>query len=343
MHRLGSWLVAVLTALATWSAVAAPRDGLDVRLAVASPVIQGDVDVPVTVTVTNVARHPIHVLRWQLPDEELVGSLFKVTRDGQRVAYTGPLVKRTAPTAGDHVKLDPGETLTYVVELTSAYALDRNGRYTIEYFAGGTHGAGRPVLQSDALYLWLEGRSAKQVQAPPAPGTGKLSYTGNCSASQQTSLEQAVAAATTYANGAVTYLAQSPSATPRFVKWFGAFSTAGWNTARSHFVAVQDAFTTKDITLDCRCKKKTVYAYVYPTQPYKIYVCGAFWSAPMTGTDSKAGTLIHEMTHFDVVAGTEDYAYGQTAAASLAINNPAQALDNADNHEYFAENTPALP
>jgi peptidyl-Lys metalloendopeptidase len=96
------------------------------------------------------------------------------------------------------------------------------------------------------------------------------------------------------------------------------------------------------VVLDCSCKQ-SYYAYVYPTAPYKIYVCNAFWSAPMTGTDSKAGTLIHEMTHFNVVASTDDWAYGKTAAAALAISNPAKALDNADSHEYFAENTPALP
>jgi len=27
---------------------------------------------------------------------------------------------------------------------------------------------------------------------------------------------------------------------------------------------------------------------------------------------------------------------------SLALSNPTQALDNADNHEYFAENNPAV-
>ncbi len=33
---------------------------------------------------------------------------------------------------------------------------------------------------------------------------------------------------------------------------------------------------------------------------------------------------------------------GQSAASSLAASNPAQALNNADSHEYFAENTPTL-
>ena len=26
-----------------------------------------------------------------------------------------------------------------------------------------------------------------------------------------------------------------------------------------------------------------------------IYLCGAFWQAPTTGTDSKGGTLVHEV------------------------------------------------
>ena len=69
-------------------------------------------------------------------------------------------------------------------------------------------------------------------------------------------------------------------------------------------------------------------------------MCNAYWNAPLTGTDSKAGTLIHEMSHFTIVADTDDYVYGQTAARNLANTNPTNAVDNADNHEYFAENTP---
>jgi peptidyl-Lys metalloendopeptidase len=113
------------------------------------------------------------------------------------------------------------------------------------------------------------------------------------------------------------------------------------STVKAHFAALKDAFATKPITVDCGCKK-TYYAYVYPTQPYTIYVCKAFWSAPMTGTDSKGGTLVHEMSHFNVVASTDDWVYGQSGAASLAISDPAKAIDNADSHEYFGENTPAL-
>ena len=35
--------------------------------------------------------------------------------------------------------------------------------------------------------------------------------------------------------------------------------------------------------------------------------------------------------------------YGQTAARNLADTDPDLAITNADSHEYFAENSPALP
>jgi peptidyl-Lys metalloendopeptidase len=190
-------------------------------------------------------------------------------------------------------------------------------------------------LRSPVSEVFVEGRpSDAWLKVKPDRGT--------CSASQQSTIAEALAAATNMADGAQTYLNKTPPAgTPRYTTWFGAYSASGWDTATTHFDAIFDAFTTKPVTVDCSCKK-SYYAYVYANQPYKIYVCNAFWSAPMTGTDSKGGTLIHEMSHFDVVASTNDWVYGTAAAQNLASTDPAKALDNADNHEYFAENTPAL-
>ena len=81
---------------------------------------------------------------------------------------------------------------------------------------------------------------------------------------------------------------------------------------------------------------------MFPDEPYNVYLCGAFWNADATGTDSKAGTLVHETSHFTEIAGTEDLAYGQSSCKSLAKSNPANARNNADSHEFFAENNPAL-
>jgi hypothetical protein len=103
--------------------------------------------------------------------------------------------------------------------------------------------------------------------------------------------------------------------------------------------AVLDAGEITVVCHDALCAP-SVFAFVYRTQPYTVYVCDAFWTAPATGTDSKAGTLIHEFMHFTAIAGTLDLAYGQTNASALAVSNPGNAVTNSDNYEYFAENTP---
>jgi peptidyl-Lys metalloendopeptidase len=341
------WLNLVVGAaalvLSVSHAAAAARDGLQVRLSAPEPVLRGDVDVTVNVSVTNTTREAVTLMRWELPTAKPEGQLFRITRDGEAVAYTGPLIKRGPATREDLVRIEPGATLNVEVELTAAYDLSRNGLYAIEYIGKGAAQDGA-LRSAEPLHLWLESRSERAAAAPAVPtaDASSITFTGNCSASRKTTLTNAVAAATTYAANAQTYLNRTPAATQRYTKWFGAVTNSRWNTAKSHFTAINNAFSTKAITLDCSCTQ-SYYAYVYPNQPYKIYVCNAFWSAPMTGTDSKAGTLVHEMSHFNVVAGTDDWAYGQSAAASLAISNPTRALDNADSHEYFAENTPSLP
>lgn len=341
---------AILAGAAT-AAVSAQAAGLSVRLDVASPVLKGDVDVHVAVTITNTSRQPVFLPKAQLPGDVHESVLFRITRDGEPVEYQGRLVKRTAAAEHEVVRLAAGASMTFQVELTGGYDLSQNGRYAIEYVGLAKQQSGMtallaPEAAAAPTYLWLEGRSGRalQAQATVAPSlAASISYTGNCTASQKTTLASAVTAATNYAQSSYSYLSGTPAATTRYKTWFGAFTTARWNTAKSHYANTLNAFQTKALVLDCSCKETGTYAYVYPTQPYKIYVCGAFWSAPMTGTDSKGGTLVHEMTHFNVVAGTDDWAYGQSAAKSLALSNPTKALDNADSHEYFSENNPSQP
>lgn len=354
----------VLLGGAALMASSAMASGLDVRVSARTPVLSGDVDVSVTVTVTNTQRHPQRVLKSQLPDDEPDMALFRITRDGTPVAYTGALIKRGAPGEADYVRLGAGESVSYEVELTSYYDLSRNGQYAIQYtglqrqngharldHATAAAATAAANITTAPLYLWLQGRSETPAAAAPfsaqasaqplAVAAASVAYTGNCSSSQRATLASAVTAATTYAQNSVTYLSRTPTSTPRYRTWFGTLSTTNWNTVTSHFTKITDALKNKPLTLDCSCRK-SYYAYVYANQPYKIYLCRSFWSAPTTGTDSKAGTLVHELSHFDILGGTDDVAYGQSAAKSLATSNPAQAVNNADSHEYFAENTPAL-
>ncbi|MBJ6762995.1 peptidase M35 [Myxococcaceae bacterium JPH2] len=303
--------------------------------------------VKLSVSFTNISPRPVSLLRWFMPLDGMEEPLFQVTLDGKPVPFLGPHYKRPMPAEVDYRRLHPGETISGPVILSDLYDLSRSGRYVVRFRVDRSklHGSGKAgaLLQSNEVSLWISGRANARLEAdaPVYPLTANLSYT-KCDATQQATVLQAVNAASNYANGATSYLGGPSSATSRYTTWFGAFSSAGWNTAASHFTSIKNAFDTKPVTVDCGCKK-TYYAYVYPNQPYKIYVCKAFWSAPMTGTDSKGGTLIHEMSHFTATAGTDDWVYGQSGAQSLALSDPSQALDNADSHEYFAENNPSLP
>ena len=342
MIRFARRTAPTVALLACTGAFAAPAQ-LDVQLSTANPVVQGDVDVAVDVAVTNTSDHAVKVLKWQLPSQRLQGPLFRIIKeDGTPASYVGPLIKRAAPRAEDYVHIAAGQTLNFRVELTGAYELG-NGQHTIEYVAHGRRGNEAVLSSARALQLWTSGRSAPKPVVDSTEGlAASITYTGGCTSSEKTTLVSAVNAATNYATSSNSYLS-TPVSTQRYVKWFGSFTTSRWNTVNTHYTNIESAFKTKPLTLDCSCNDSGTYAYVYPNSPYKIYLCGAFWSAPMTGTDSKGGTLVHEMSHFTVVAGTDDWAYGQSAAANLARTNPTRAVDNADNHEYFSENNPYLP
>lgn len=330
-------LVLLLSALiGTTGAGAAPKGGLSVSIAADKTSYSAADSVMLTVTITNTGKNTAKVLKWYTPAEDVEEAIFKVSVNGATAEYVGPHYKRSAPANEDFISLKAGQSATYIVDLGKFYDLSASGVYDIEYNLEGTG------LSSNKVTTAIDGRAAPAVVVVPQAVSGSTSFV-SCTASRQTDLINARSNASTYAANALSYLNANASGTTRYVTWFGTFSTANYNTVKSHFSAISSAMDTQPVTFDCTCKKKTTYAYVYPTQPYKIFLCGAFWSAPATGTDSKAGTLIHEMSHFNVVASTDDWAYGQTNAKALAISDPAKAIDNADSHEYFAENTPALP
>lgn len=329
--------VLVLTTLfGATAASAAPKSELSVSISTDKTSFSASDEVLVNVTISNIGKTPAKVLKWYTPIDGVEEAIFKVNHSNEKADYVGAHYKRLAPTGNDYVHLKPGESFTSTVSLGLYYDLSVSDVYELEYDTEVTG------LTSNKLQLAVEGREATLVTIVPDAVTGSTSF-NKCTVSRQSDLITARNNASTYASSAFSYLNTNASATPRYTTWFGAFDTARYNTVKNHFSAIGGAMDTQPITFDCTCKKKNVYAYVYPNQPYKIFLCGVFWVAPATGTDSKAGTLIHEMSHFNVVAGTDDWAYGQTNAKNLALSDPVKAVDNADSHEYFAENTPSLP
>jgi len=365
---------AAVLAMSMGAQAATANNGVVVSVAPEKASMGKSDDVVVKVTFTNTSGSPQYVLKSHTPFEGVSAPVFEVTRDGQPVRYMGKIVKRAAPTAADYYLLKPGASYTVKVELSSLYDMATTGDYAVRFhaaspqlFAANALAANVTALsaggdsaqdsskhagelQSDTASMWIDGtrprgsreetKSLAEMQAGSGMVTAASLSTTSCSASQQSTIASALSAAQTYANNADAYMAKTTMGT-RYTKWFGAVNSTRVSTIRSHFANIKSTLASKPINVNCGCTD-TSYAYVYPSQPYTIYVCKAFWSAPLTGTDSKAGTLIHETSHFTVVAGTDDWAYGQSAASSLAISNPSQAIDNADSHEYFSENNPAL-
>ncbi len=350
------WIWVALAALVTAPLFAGP---ISTEITTANPFLKASDNVELTFTMTNDSDQAVRVLRWQTPFDGIEGNLFEVSRNGDLVPYLGRVYKRGTPGPEHFMLLQPGESVATGVELSAFYNMRFTGEYTIRFRgtgfdhlpAKGAHGD-VSEMGSNAVVLWVDGeeppvlpesrlqRWTRQDWSKAKPGSDNP---GGCSNQELNKLDSALVAARGIAAESYAYLAAGPDASSqRYAEWFGAYSSSRWNTVENNFQAISDALDNAPIEWDCTCNQN-YYAYVYPSQPYKIYLCRVFWRASTTGTDSKAGTLVHEMSHFNVVAGTDDVTYGQSSCRALADANPNQAIKNADSHEYFAENSPSLP
>ncbi len=375
LRRLIPTCIAAVLLSVTATAAHAQSNSLNVTLASESANLKGSDDVTVNVTMTNITAEAVFVPKWYVPSQAATSGVFTVTRDGEPVPYLGALVKRRAFAAKDFVRIAPRSSLDVKVELSSLYDLSVTGVYNIRYdvpsvqtFRGRVldTAASEPATQaragaqspeqsqdlvSNAIALTIIGDAAidarraanvARADAVSRSFAASVSFVG-CSNTRSNQVRSALSSAETYASNSLSYL-NAGTRGPRYTTWFGTYNSSRYSTVRSHFASISDAASNKPLVFDCSTCPGTdyadAYAYVYSNQPYRVYLCNSFWAAPSTGTDSRAGTIIHELSHFSVVAGTNDYAYGQSAARRLARTNPSRAVRNADNHEYFAENTP---
>jgi peptidyl-Lys metalloendopeptidase len=304
-------------------------------------------------TLSNESNRDLWVLGRETPLQGIQGNLFDVRLNGQPVAYTGRLYKWGRPVAADYIRIPAGGSVSATIELSSVYEMAHTGEYSFQYrvpAARAIRGLGAKVaaaagiesIDSNVAYLGVE-RDENLAPAFAVDMADDKALTPSyvsCSSSRQSTLVTALSNAQTISQRARDYLNNLPTASrstdSAYRTWFGTYTSSRYSTVQSHYTNIYSTFATKTVTFYCDCTDSS-YAYVFANQPYRIHLCGAFWAAPMTGIDSKAGTLVHETSHFTVVAGTQDYAYGTSACQSLAISNPSRAISNADSHEYFAE------
>jgi peptidyl-Lys metalloendopeptidase len=282
-----------------------------------------------------------------------------VTRDGKPVQYEGPMIKRPLPSAADFTVLRPGETRRVVVDLSGAYDLSQTGDYTVTFASPLQHASLVHRRDAQAIQRHPDDREVRAAapvgrrQRPvvlqarnAAEGQARFGRRHRRQRRQLRRLHHhadqragnAVVSARSYTeNRKGTSTPARRAALHHVVR---RLHEPRYSTVRQHFVDIDAAMDQN------AARSRSTAAATRTTTPTCIRPAvrdlrlPVFWTAPLTGTDSKAGTLIHEMSHFNVVAGTDDHVYGQSGAKSLAISDPAAAIDNADSHEYFAENNP---
>jgi peptidyl-Lys metalloendopeptidase len=312
-------------------------------------------------TFSNTSDKSINILKWNTPLEGINADIFNILLNNQRISYVGRTIKRGSPQPDDYLTIKSGEIITGEVNIDDAYYISSQGSYIIELntvildfgydspdqliarkvYDSRILGSNKVTLKliEDKNLPDFESMYPKEDASPKTPG-----FVG-CSQNQQDIINKALSNAQLYSFGSYFALlnakVESLSTAPRYITWFGTYGVTNYNTVTNHYDAIYKALTQQTITFHCDCNEN-YYAYVYPNNPYHVYLCNLFWSAPQTGTDCQFGTIIHEVSHFYVVSSTTDYVYGQAGAKNLAATTPAKAIANADNHEYFAENNPVL-
>ena len=321
------------------SATAAIPNGISVTIEPVKTAFSAADNILLDVSYTNTTSNSIAILKWSTALEGRINDDFlNINHAGIKLAYIGRHYKRGTPNASDHVILSAGESVTARINLNEAYAVTKRGMYDVAYTAENILPSGlRKFGSANKSFELLSDKLDVVLKRAPT--------FASCTLGRRNAANSALTSAENIAARAVVDLSATPiskrSIAQRYREWFGVYNSTRWNKVQSNFNKILDAARNRIINFDCSCTDSS-FAYVYPSQPYNIYLCNAFWNAQQIGTDSKAGTIIHELSHFFVVANTGDVVYGQNGARNLANSSPNAAIRNADSHEYFAENTPNL-
>lgn len=178
-------------------------------------------------------------------------------------------------------------------------------------------------------------------------GVAKAEFV-RCSPNERASIDTAVSDAFDALSAATVQIASSNGA---YQQWFGIWDPVRAKKVRTTIAALKNHIRTSKITYFCaqtgeqNCDPGT-YANVFPSDPSTIYLCPAYFELPTLSesdflevfeSGTQAGTIIHEMSHYNVVGGTDDNCYNRGVCTDYARRLPNRAVQNADSYQYFSE------
>lgn len=260
------------------------------------------------------------------------------------IRHSGPIAKRPPALLDDQIYLEAGDSLSSVVDLSRCFEFQHGTEYAIGLPT--EFGLEKELFIDVGALGSLSPMDHHAHSLSKRSGLNKAQSFPQCSDSEITQIEEAIVNAIDgMANAYGDNLARG-CGNNDFSRLFGVYTQERYYIVHNNFRNIDAAFAANQFNVVCGdpyCDDYT-FAFVYPTDPDKnIYVCGAFWSAPaQMEIDSRPGTLIHEMSHFENVAGTLDHVYGLDGTLALAESDPCMATNNADSHEHYAELIPTF-
>jgi hypothetical protein len=109
---------------------------------------------------TNIGDERLRFLPWDTAIEGVENNPFEVHYEGERIAYVGPRVIFAQPREEDFIELEPGQSRSASVDLTSLYLLDRPGVYSVRARArrltappGGERASGGDLVGAPAIAI----------------------------------------------------------------------------------------------------------------------------------------------------------------------------------------------
>ena len=346
------WLSALLLAVLSFNAV----KGGPFTVTISTPREQemGE-DVTCQAVISNNHDEDYYLLKRNTPLEKIRSHIFNVKKGRNTlVQYDGFLYKRAPPTEEEYV-LVPGKTsVSSKVVLSDAYSFDGPSVYSVQldtqvlYSKSLSAAPLSQPLSSNTRHFFLAntGKAPKLTEPEvirrnkkPTPvantqwtGLAEPTFSGGWPASEKTNTKEVYQIADDKMYDS--YEAVGDNALYR--KWFGAADSGRINTVENVYLDMYLA--TENTVFDfvyhgSDCDSTTVAYTCFNCRD--ISFCDIYFSFPNTGINSKMGTIIHELTH--ALESIPDREYGTADCKSLASNNPADAIDNADNYEYYSE------
>jgi len=328
-------------------------------------------------TFRNTTKNSVKLLKWNTPLEGFKSNFLNITHNGKKVAYIGKLVRRGEITKSDFITLNPNEVRTVILDLEKGYAIREPGKYKFYYNPKKILIADKILKKFDKnIFLSTDVTQLNHVEfyvkksRIPCDAKKKLPPDGwgdsypdepyncndgvsgggattadyyNCTAAQKSSAAASLIRTRPLVAESYSAMLNGPSPSmrplsPRYTTWFGHYSLPRWNEVKNTFSNMTSRLENRRTSFDCDCDDNS-FAYVYADRPSLIWLCNIFWT---TTNDERDVTIIHEASHWNVVGGTDDYAYTVAGSQALADEDPSKAVENAENYGYFGLNKPSL-